>query len=130
MQWFNNLRMGRKLLLVFALLTALVAAMGGSALQQMSRMGAATNEISSVRMPGIQVNGEIRYLLVARRTLEYMHVLSTDDAEMKTFEGQHAGYVKLLEAAHERYAALLTSERGKALLAQFEARYAAYDKDV
>jgi len=129
-QWFNNLKLGRKLLLVFALLAVLVAVMGGSALQQMSRMGAATNEISYVRMPGIQVNGEIRYLLAARRALEYMHVLSTDDAEMKAFEGQHANYLKALDTLRKKYAALLTTEQGKAMLAQFETRYAAYDKDV
>ena len=130
MRWFDNLKLGRKLLLVFALLTALVAVMGGSSLQEIGRMSGATADLSQIRMPGIQVNGELRYLLAARRTLEYMHVLSTDDAEMKAFESQHTNYLKALDTLRKSYSVLLTTERGKAMFAQFEARYAAYDKDV
>ncbi len=86
MRWFNNLKMGRKLFAVFALLTLFVITMGGSALREIACIGNAADDLARIRMPGIQNNGEIRYFLAARRTIEYMHILSNDADEKKGFE--------------------------------------------
>jgi methyl-accepting chemotaxis protein len=130
MRWFDNLKLSKKLFGIFALLTLVVIAMGGNSLREIGRIGVATDDLSEVRIPGTKANGDLRYSLAARRTLEYMLILATDADEMKTLEKQHAVYLKGIDEASQTLEKLLITEKGKAAFKEFKDRYAAYDAAV
>ncbi len=127
MGWFDNLKLSRKLFGVFAALTLIVVAMGGNALREIGRMGAATDDLADIRMPAIKANGDLRYNLAARRTLENMLILTTEAAEIAALEKQYAVYAKTFDDARQTLGTLLTTEKGKALFKEVNDRYAAYD---
>ncbi len=127
MRWFDNLKLSKKLLNIFTLLTLVVIAMGASSLREIGRMGEATDDLAQVRIPGIKTNGDLRYNLAARRTLENMLVLVSSPEEFKPLEAQYAVYVKKIEEASKTLGTLLTTEKGQAALKDFNARYATYD---
>jgi methyl-accepting chemotaxis protein len=130
MRWFDNLKLSKKLFGIFTLLTLVVIAMGTSSLREIGRMGDATDDLAQLRMPQIKTNGELRYFLAARRTLENMLVLATDASEVASLEKQFSVYLKGIDDSRKALEGLATTDKGKATIKEINDRYAAYDASM
>ncbi len=79
MNWFMNLKIGKKLGLGFGLIEVLMIAMGMFAIAQLGKVNASTVEIATNWLPSIRALGELRFdtATVRRDTLNY--IVSTGD---------------------------------------------------
>ncbi|WP_337998281.1 methyl-accepting chemotaxis protein [Oleispirillum naphthae] len=127
MRWFDNLRIGRKLLIVFSLLTLLVASLSGLSLQHLNRLGAAADELGTHWMPAASAARKLEFLLTAQRASEYMHVVADSAEEYKTLDELNASYRKKVGEAAAALGGLTETAQGKTAFKEFQDRYTAYN---
>jgi len=80
MSWFNNLRIGGKLLAVFALVIVMVSLLGGASLREIARMEAATQDATQLWAPRLDAMRRMQSQFAAQRVAEYGYVF----AEMRS----------------------------------------------
>ncbi len=126
----SSLSIGRKLLACFAFLLLAVAAMGGVAVRELSLVGGLSDQLAEHRMPATRIVGKMDALVARRLSLEFGHILSSDDQGRQTFH-------KLMEADDQRMVELqrkfletLPSDEETRLLADFTAARDAYLREV
>jgi len=113
MNWFQNLRIARKIFLTFSLLSLLFALLGGGALKGVSDLGAAGNDVGGNWMPSVSTIQKIQYELTAQRAVIYQIIAAQEEAEierlikrMEELDGQIRGtmskYAKLISEPEER----------------------------
>jgi hypothetical protein len=79
MNWFQNLRVSRKLLGIFGMMLALVLALGGIALREVGALGSAADDLSGNWLPSVDAARKIQVSLILQRATIYQTV-AFDDA--------------------------------------------------
>jgi methyl-accepting chemotaxis protein len=115
MQVLNNLRIGKKLFVIFSAILALVFVLGGTAMMQLRGMGQATHDLAKNWLPSVEAVRSMQYYLTARRASEYMHILATEASDIQEFEGRITYYTKNLEETRKVYETLISSDEERAL---------------
>jgi methyl-accepting chemotaxis protein len=100
MNWFSNLKTGRKLALGFGTCLLLALTVGAVALSRMAQMNRLEKEITEVSLTGIKTLAVADAAMRQVRILEYRHVLTDEAAAMDKIEG-------LMNAQQERIGAAL-----------------------
>ena len=81
MTWFNNLKIGKKLGMGFAVVDILIITLGGFALVQVSKVHNNTVEIANNWLPSVRTLGQLRYDAAAVRRWELSYFLNPDKAQ-------------------------------------------------
>jgi methyl-accepting chemotaxis protein len=84
MIWFNNLRIGGKVLSAFALICTLVALLGGAAVYEIMRIQDATREATDLWAPRLDVMRRMQAQMATQRVAEYSYVFAEMRAERET----------------------------------------------
>ena len=130
MSWFNNLRICKKLLVVFSAITVLVMSLSGISMVQISGLGKASSNISDHWMPTVTNARKLQFLITAQRTTEYMHIVAEDADEYKTIEELNAAYKQKVADTATTLEGLLTTPEGKSTLQDFKTTYTAYNAEL
>jgi methyl-accepting chemotaxis protein len=122
MQWFYDLKIGKKLLLSFAVVIALTCFLGMFSIGQLVKVNQSSSDIARNWMPAVRYLGQMQASLSRYRISEATHILLTEDSEMAatdksmatrldTLRKQQALYAPLVSEADEKrvYAELLQS---------------------
>jgi methyl-accepting chemotaxis protein len=126
MEWFKNLRIGRKLLTAMGAVLALTAALGIFSVIQLGNLNSSTTEIASEWLPKVQVLGSINAAINYYRRAAYRSVLSTSKDDI-------AASVKYMEDAESqlanalgRYDKMVSAGEEKQLLQEFRTTWNAH----
>ncbi|SBV97452.1 Methyl-accepting chemotaxis sensory transducer [uncultured Alphaproteobacteria bacterium] len=127
---FDDLGLGRKLLLVFSVVCALVTLLGGTAMVEVRRLGGSTDILSEHWMPTLDAVRELQYALAAQRTVEYALATADDRAERAAMADRRAALLAQTDEILPRIERNLVSEDAKRSFAKLKADHAAYLKGV
>ncbi|UOD29845.1 MCP four helix bundle domain-containing protein [Massilia violaceinigra] len=108
MSWFYNLKIARKLMLVFALVVAMACGLGVFSISQLVKVRDASNDIATNWLPSVRYLGQVQASLSRYRISEATHVLLPDEADMLATDKSMATRLETLRKQQESYAALVT----------------------
>ena len=125
MTWFNNLSVGRKLLLTFSAVALLVIVLGGFALKSLADLDGAARELSSNWLPSVDRARGLQYQIARIRTNQLSVLLAKEnDREeiRKTLRSLENGMTDGLKA----FEPLLSSPEERAALQRLSDHYGAF----
>ncbi|MDQ5897055.1 MAG: hypothetical protein QG612_1141 [Pseudomonadota bacterium] len=110
-----GLSISKRLALAFALLTLLLLAVATTAVVQMRQLDQRRADITDNWLPSIQKVNQMRARLQELRTLDTMHVLTTDDAAMAGLEQRMKPIIQAFNEVHDDYTRLISSDEERRL---------------
>ncbi len=117
---FANLSIRSKIGAGFAVMVALVIALGTMALVQLGAVGASTEQIATDNLPSVKMAAAMSDLLGVVRRSEARHVMSTVDSEMDEQEARMAKARKGLLDLDSRATQLFQSDAEVKALAEYK----------
>jgi methyl-accepting chemotaxis protein len=127
MQWFQNMKIGRKLLVSFSLLLALCAAVGALAVGEMGQVNAEARQVTDNGLPAVEGAGVIRVLIANHRIKEFKHVANAGDrAATDAVERELADIERQLDDAVRRFEPLVSDARERQVFEQLRSQWATY----
>ncbi len=121
MKWFRDAKVGIKLVLGFAVMIVMMGLIGFSGYRGVSKIQKSLDAIFAVAMPSIdyliEADRDLQQLLVAERSMMFAEAGS--DA-FKQFADDYETNMKQAETRFDKYKALATSAKEKALIPEYE----------
>jgi methyl-accepting chemotaxis protein len=126
MNWFKNLKIGKKIIYSFLIISAITAVIGYQGITNMGRINDMLNSLYTNETMGISYLKEANIDLIyyARNEANYL-LATTPEDKAKRLE-HYTEYEKMMLDNIEHAKPLIHSEKGKALLAQLEQAWADY----
>lgn len=122
MQWFYDLKIGKKWILVFSVLLAMGCGLGAFSITQLVKVSQASSGIADNWLPAGRHTGQMQTSIARYRISEGKHILSSEESGMLDVDKsmttrlamlakQQAAYEKLIPEAEEKrvYASLQAS---------------------
>jgi methyl-accepting chemotaxis protein len=125
MTWFNNLSVGRKLLLTFSAVVLLVVVLGGFALKSLIDLNGAARELSGIWLPSVDRARGLQYQIARIRTNQLSVILAkeNDREEIRqTLRSLEKGMSDGLKA----FEPLVTTQEDRAALQRLSEHYVAF----
>jgi methyl-accepting chemotaxis protein len=113
MQWFYDLKIGRKLILAFALVIALTCFLGLFSLGQLAKVNQASTDIATNWLPAVRYLGQMQASMSRYRISEATHILLAEDSEMAATDKSMATRLETLRKQQAAYAALVSEPEEK-----------------
>lgn len=126
MEALNNMKIGTKLGLGFAIVLLLMGIMGLSALMQMSKVNDQSTEITTNWLPATRFIMDLNTNTSDFRIAELAHIIATNEAEMQKLEAILQKLSGTIDANKKAYQALIASPEELALFDQFIKQYESY----
>lgn len=101
--YFNNLKIGHKLIGAFAIMVGIIFAVISMAFVNFAKMSSATNEIIEKVYPSIASASKMNARVGDLRLLEFQHVLNTDESAMAAIERNMNAVIADFENAKVAY---------------------------
>mgnify|MGYP001281113653 CR=1 FL=1 len=120
MQWFNNLKIAKKLVLCFGILLVLTAFIGFYSLNRLGNVNTSAADIKANWLPSIVELGKIDQYLNAYRRYELQHILSNSASDMEKYELVTKAQEDSLQRHLEAYKPLISSEKERDIFNSFE----------
>ncbi|MDK2064280.1 HAMP domain-containing methyl-accepting chemotaxis protein [Aliarcobacter butzleri] len=124
----KNLKVSKKLFTGFGIIVGLVILLGILSTQKMSTVNDQSTIISENWLPSVVVTNKINTATSDYRILEYDHILSKTDEEMKNNEVKMKELLDIMKKDLEKYEKLISSENEKAIYADFSKEFNKYLK--
>jgi methyl-accepting chemotaxis protein len=125
----NDLSVGTRLIAIVGVLLALMAGIGGVALQGKARMERATSDIAETWLPSAQALGDARYAAARHRTLTSRHILAARAEEMAQAAREIAASAEQVQSHFANYERQFTSSAAASAKArQFRDAWTAYER--
>jgi methyl-accepting chemotaxis protein-1 (serine sensor receptor) len=122
----SNLRISVRLSIAFGTLVSLVLVFAWVVLGEMKDLRQASTDLSENWLPSVEVVNKMNTEVTDLRLETTLHVLNTDDAQMKRIESEMADTLIAFNKHRDDYVKLISSPEEKALWDQFQAEWAKY----
>jgi methyl-accepting chemotaxis protein len=126
MQWFYDLKIGKKLLLAFAVVIALTCVLGLFSISQLVKVNQASSDIATNWMPAVRYLGQMQTSMSRYRISEATHILLAEDADMAATEKSMATRLETLGKQQASYAPLVSEADERRIYAEFQKTMEAY----
>jgi len=127
MNWFYNLKIGKKLIISFFMMIALTVIMGIVAITNLKEVRKNALDMGTYWMPSIQYVSAMSKNISDYRRAELQHILSTSKEEMDKYEGVMAMELEILKKNQASYEnGLITSDEERKLYEKFKEQWAEY----
>ena len=112
--WFDNLRIGTKLVIVLTSVLAFTVLVGGLAVVQLDHVSANARLLANNALPRVRLVSALRASVLEMRATQYAHMLSDSEDEQKGLKLRIKGLADTLVATGRKYEPLVASaeERG------------------
>ncbi|OFA00375.1 methyl-accepting chemotaxis protein [Duganella sp. HH101] len=120
MQWFYDLRIGKKLIVAFGVVIALTCLLGVFSLAQLVKVNQASTDIATNWMPAVRYLGQIQSSLSRYRISEATHILLSEEADMAATDKSMATRLETLRKQQASYAALVSEPEEKRIYAELQ----------
>ncbi|MBG7620644.1 MCP four helix bundle domain-containing protein [Herbaspirillum sp. AP02] len=128
MKWFYDLRIARKLMLTFAAILLLTAALGVFSIVQLSRVNDASTEIATNSLPSVRYPLEAKVALARIRTVQLQHMLPGNESNVDNNEKTIGNLFTELNKVLDKYAPLVNSPDEKTNFDAIKADLAMFTK--
>ena len=125
MAWFNNMSVGRKLLLTFSAVVLLVVVLGSFALKSLSDLNGAARELSGNWLPSVDKARGLQYQIARIRTNQ-LSVLMAKEGDRDEIRQTLRKIEQAVTDSLKSYEALVTSPEEQAALKRVSGHYAAF----
>ena len=129
MKWFNNMKIGSKLLLGFAVVTLITAIVGIFGLYNMDTINSMANKMYENELRGISFLKEANVNIIASNRAEKNAILAANASERHEYVQQIIDYDKKARKLFKKAEPLITSKEGKEIVSKFKDQWEKY-KDV
>ena len=127
MKWFQNLSIGRKLAVAFALTALMTVILGVFSLLRLGALNDKLQAVSGVDMPSVQYMGEVRSQLGEFRTFEIAQLTRLDEPDaIIDYNKRMAASKKIVEEQQALFEALPTDDKEKQLYTDVTTKLTAY----
>jgi methyl-accepting chemotaxis protein len=127
MKWFQNLSIGRKLAVAFALTALMTVILGVFSLLRLGALNDKLQAVSGVDMPSVQYMGEVRSQLGEFRTFEIAQLTRLDEPDaIIDYNKRMAASKKIVEEQQALFEALPSDDKEKQLYADVTTKLTAY----
>ena len=120
MKWFYDLKIAKKLILAFALVSILTCILGGFSIVQLVKVSQASTDIASNWLPAVRYLGKIQVSLSRYRISEATHISFTENAEMASTDKALATRREILKTQQTAFARLLSEPEQKRIYGEFQ----------
>ncbi|WP_332856428.1 methyl-accepting chemotaxis protein [Duganella sp. S19_KUP01_CR8] len=120
MQWFYDLKIGKKLIVAFGVVIALTCCLGLFSLSQLAKVNQSSTDIATNWMPAVRYLGQMQASLSRYRISEATHILLTEEAEMSTTDKSMATRLETLRKQQASYAALVSEPEEKRIYGELQ----------
>ncbi|MBF7071754.1 MCP four helix bundle domain-containing protein, partial [Aliarcobacter butzleri] len=124
----KNLKVSKKLFTGFGIIVGLVILLGILSIQKMETVNEQSTEMAGNWMPSITITNKINTATSDLRILEYDHILSKTDEEMKNNEVKMKELLDVMKKDFEKYEKLISSEDEKSMYEDFTKEFNKYLK--
>jgi methyl-accepting chemotaxis protein len=125
MTWFNNISVGRKLLLTFSAVVLLVVVLGGFALKALADLDGAARELSGNWLPSVDRARGLQYQIARIRTNQ-LSVLLAKENDREEIRQTLRALEKTMSDSLTSFAPLISSPEERAALQRLSDHYAAF----
>jgi methyl-accepting chemotaxis protein len=126
MQWFYDLKIGKKLILAFAVVIALTCVLGLFSISQLVKVNQASTDIATNWLPAVRYLGQMQTSMSRYRISESTHILLSEDADMAATEKSMATRLETLGKQQALYAPLVSEAEERRIYAEFQKTVEAY----
>jgi len=126
LNWFDNLRIGAKLLLVLTSVLTFTALVGGLAIFQLDHVSADARVLANNALPRVRLVSALRATVLEMRATQYAHMLSDSEDEQKVLKARIKGFADSLMAMRKQYEPLIASAEEKSTYGTFVQRWNDY----
>ncbi|MET0264604.1 MAG: methyl-accepting chemotaxis protein [Duganella sp.] len=120
MQWFYDLKIGKKLMIAFAVLTLGTCALALFSVTQLTRVSQASSDIATNWLPAVRYLGQMQNSLSRYRISESTHILLSEQEDMKATDKSMATRLETLGKQQASYAALVSEPEEKRIYAELQ----------
>src|ERR1700760_80370 len=115
MTWFNNLSVGRKLLLTFSAVVLLVVVLSGFALKSLADLNGAARELSGTWLPSVDRARGLQYQIARIRTNQ-LSVLLAKENDREEIRTTLRAFEKAMTEGLKAFEPLVTTSEDRAAL--------------
>jgi methyl-accepting chemotaxis protein len=126
MNWFKDLKISGKIILVVSCVLVLSGIQGIISLAQLSQVNDSTVEMAVKRLPSVRSLGRIQTLVGDFRRAEFQHLLSEKKEDMDKYEKRMLGEISDLKALRTEHEKRMTLPEEKALYAEFSSNLTSF----
>ncbi|MES2102665.1 MAG: methyl-accepting chemotaxis protein [Pseudomonadota bacterium] len=126
MNWFNNMKIGSKLMTSFIVMMALTVLLGVFSIDKLVQVNQASTDIATNWLPSIRAGLQMQSSLGRFRISELQHILSTEEADLAAAEkamDTRLGSFKTIQGNYEK---LLSEPEEKRIYPEFQKTLDAY----
>jgi methyl-accepting chemotaxis protein len=125
MTWFNNMSVGRKLLLTFSAVVLFVMVLGGFALKALVDLDSTARELSGNWLPSVDMARGLQYQIARIRTNQLSVVLAKENDREEIRQTLRA-LEKAMSDSLKNFAPLISSSEERAAFQRLSDHYAAF----
>ncbi len=124
--WFDNLRIGTKLLTVLTSVLTFTVLVGGLAVVQLDHVSADARVLANNALPRVRLVSALRATVLEMRAAQYAHMLSDSEDEQKGLKARIKGLADTLAATRKKYDPLVASVQERSAYDAFAQRWNDY----
>ena len=124
--WFDNLRIGTKLLAVLSLVLVFTVLVGVLAIVQLDRLSSQGLTLTSSSLPRARLVSALRATVLEMRAVQYEHMLSDSEDEQRSLKERIHGLATKFDETRSVYEPLIGSAEEKVAYASFKQRWQEY----
>lgn len=130
MAWFGNLRLPRKLVIVFSSIIVIVSALGLTAIFGMLRVGQSTDDLADNWMPSVSSALTLQTVIQNQRTSLYQLIISDDAESINTFTERLNVLTKQVNDGLATSLKLVSSDEERVLVEKISKETAVFSEDI
>ncbi|PHM16752.1 MAG: hypothetical protein CJD30_09855, partial [Sulfuricurvum sp. PD_MW2] len=123
---FNNMRIGRRLTIIFSFILYMGVVVGLLALYQMNKMNDISTEISSDWMPSATIAQELHNHILELRVAELNHIIAQTPSERSNAEKEIQKALDLIQKNRTHYETLISTVEEQTLYDNFSKEFERY----
>ena len=124
--WFDNLRIGAKLIVVLSAVLALTVLVGAISVVQLDRLSGDAQQLAGTALPRVRVVAAIRTTVLELRVQQYAHMLSDSEQEQAQMKLQIKALAARVADLRRQYEPMISSAEERAAYESFGRAWDAY----
>jgi len=125
-KWFDDLRIGTKMLVVLATVLALTTMVGGLAVFELDHVSKQVRIIAADALPRVRMLGALRATVLEMRATQYAHMVSDSEDDQKRLKAHVSELEAALAATSAKFQATVASSEERAAFGAFARQWESY----
>ena len=125
-KWFDDLRIGTKMLVVLATVLAFTTMVGGLAVFELDHVSRQVRVVAGDALPRVRLLGALRATVLELRATQYAHMVADAEDDQKRLKAHIAELTGTLAATSDKFRAVATSGDERAAFDAFAGQWGSY----